>query len=206
MTNRNSTESDEIVRRAKAGDPQAMTSLLEMYRNYLVVLARVHVDTNLQSKTDPSDIVQETFFQAARDFHNFRGQTEAEFVAWLRKILANTGIAMIRRFKNTQSRNIEREHGFEQQLDRSTMAFQELLPARDPSPSQIASRKEDVVVLADGLARLPVEYRDVLVFHHLEGLPISEVAQRMSCSVSAAKGLRTRALVKLRTLMKELPR
>ena len=204
MTGNRSIDSDELVRLAKAGDSQSMTTLLEMYRNYLVLLARVHVDTNLQAKADPSDLVQETFLQAAGDFPQFRGETEAEFIAWLRRILANTGAAMIRRYKQTQSREIGREQRFEQQLDRSSMALKGLLAARDPSPSQIASRKEDVVVLADGLSRLPEDYREVLVLHHLEGLSIAEVAERMACTVAAAKGLRTRAVVKLRTLLKDL--
>jgi RNA polymerase sigma-70 factor (ECF subfamily) len=109
---------------------------------------------------------------------------------------------MIRKFKETQSREIDREQRFEQQLDRSSAALGGLL-ARDPTPSQIASRREDAVVLADGLARLPDDYREVLVLYHLEGLSLAEVARRMNRTVPAVKGLRTRAIVKLRALLKE---
>jgi RNA polymerase sigma-70 factor (ECF subfamily) len=140
---------------------------------------------------------------AARDLPQFRGETEAEFVAWLRAILANTGAAMVRRFRGTQSRNVGREWRFEQQLDRSSVALGRLAAAPDVSPSRIASRREAAVVLADALARLPNEYRDVLVLYHLEGLSLEDVAARMGRSVPSVRGLRTRAVLKLRTLMKE---
>jgi RNA polymerase sigma-70 factor (ECF subfamily) len=196
-------DSNSLVERAKAGDRQAVAELLGLYRNYLLLLARVHIDANLQSKADPSDLVQETCLMAARDLPQFRGETEAEFVAWLRAILANTGAAMVRRFRGTQSRNVGREWRFEQQLDRSSVALGRLAAAPDVSPSRIASRREAAVVLADALARLPNEYRDVLVLYHLEGLSLEDVAARMGRSVPSVRGLRTRAVLKLRTLMKE---
>jgi hypothetical protein len=84
-------DSNTLVERAKAGDQQAVAELLGLYRNYLLLLARLHIDANLQAKADPSDLVQETCLMAARDLPQFRGQTEAVFVAWLRQILANTG-------------------------------------------------------------------------------------------------------------------
>lgn len=203
MANNHSNDCHEIVRRARTGDQLAIAELLELYRNYLVLMARVHVDTNLQAKADPSDLVQETFLRAIRNFPQFRGETEAELIAWLRGILANTGAAMIRRYKATQSRNIGREQEFERQLNRSSMALGGLLAARDPTPSQIASRREDVVKLADALSLLPDNYREVLLLHHLEGLSLAEVAKRMANTIPAIKGLRTRAVVKLRMLLKE---
>jgi RNA polymerase sigma-70 factor (ECF subfamily) len=196
-------ESDALVRRARGGDQQAMTELLGMYRNYLSLLARVHVDTDLRAKADPSDVVQETLMQATRDFAQFRGETEAEFVAWLRQIMANTSATMVRKYKGTKRRDVGREHSLEQQLNRTSMALGGLLAARDPAPSRIASRKEDVVVLADALAQLPDDHREVLVLHHLEGLALAEVAQRMGRSLDAIKGLRTRAFLKLRTLLRD---
>ncbi len=110
---------------------------------------------------------------------------------------------MIRKYKSAQSRDVHREQRFQRQLDRSSIALGKLLASPDPSPSQIASRREAVVVLADALARLPEDYREVLVLHHLEGLPLTEVAGRMGCTIAAAKGLRTRAVLQLRTLLKE---
>ena len=123
MHDKPTNDSNELVQRARAGDQQAFAELLGLYRNYLVLLARVHIDTNLQAKADPSDLVQETCLMAARDFPQFRGETEAEFVAWLRRILVRTGTAMIRRYKRTNIRDIGREQRFERRLDQSSMAL-----------------------------------------------------------------------------------
>ena len=38
------------------------------------------------------------------------------------------------------------------------------------------SRREDEILLADTLALLPADYRDVIVLRHIEGLPFEEVA------------------------------
>jgi RNA polymerase sigma-70 factor (ECF subfamily) len=203
MANHRPVDSNTLVDRAKAGDQQAVSDLLGLYRNYMLLLARVHIDSNLQAKADPSDLVQETFLMAARDFPQFRGETEAEFVAWLRQILANTGAAMIRRYKGTRSRELGREQQFERQLDQSSMVLGRLIAGPDSSPSRIAARREAAVVLADALTRLPDDYREVLVLFHLEGLSLGDVANRMGRTVSSVRGLRTRAALKLRTLLKE---
>ncbi len=78
-----------LLSAARGGEREALGVLLEVYRNYLRLLARAQIDLHLQAKMNPSDIVQETFLEAFRDFGQFCGQTEAEFVAWLRQILAN---------------------------------------------------------------------------------------------------------------------
>ena len=82
---------DALIERARAGDDAALGRLLERYRAYLTVLARVQIGRRLQGKADCADVVQETFLEAARHFAGFRGSTEAELAAWLRQILAEFG-------------------------------------------------------------------------------------------------------------------
>jgi RNA polymerase sigma-70 factor (ECF subfamily) len=79
---------EELLARARAGGPQALGPLLERYRPYLTVLARVQLGRRLRGKTDAADLVQETFLEAHRDFAGFRGATANEFQAWLRTVLA----------------------------------------------------------------------------------------------------------------------
>lgn len=62
--------------------------MLERYRPYLLVLARMQINRRLQGKVDAADVVQEAFLAAHRDFTQFRGDSEAAFRAWLREILA----------------------------------------------------------------------------------------------------------------------
>jgi RNA polymerase sigma-70 factor, ECF subfamily len=203
MVNNRLIKSNALVQRARAGDREAIAELLLLYRNYLRLLARIHIDVNLQSKADPSDLVQETCLLAARDLPQFRGETEAEFVAWLRQILTNAGAALIRTYKGTQTRDLRRERHLHRQFEQSSIALGRLIAAPNSSPSRIASRRESAVILADALTRLPQEYREVLVLSHLEGFSLMEVAARMNRSLGSVRGLRTRAILKLRTIMKE---
>jgi RNA polymerase sigma-70 factor, ECF subfamily len=78
----------DLLTMARQGNTQAMGQLFDLYRQYLKLLAHMEIDKRFQAKIDPSDIVQETFLEAHRDFSKFRGNTERELMAWLRQILA----------------------------------------------------------------------------------------------------------------------
>ncbi len=87
------------------------------------------------------------------------------------------------------------------ELDKSSHAMDRALVAQQSSPSQRAARREQAVLLADALGRLPPDYREVMILHHLEELKFPEVARRMNRSVDSVKNLWTRALARLRRSM-----
>jgi RNA polymerase sigma-70 factor (ECF subfamily) len=189
---------------ARAGDAQALGRLLELYRNYLTLLARVQFGQRLRGKADPSDVVQEAFLGAYRDFAGFRGTTEAELVSWLRKILATTLAALARHYCGTQRRDPRRERELCAELEHSSQALGDALIAPQSSPSQQAVRREQAVLLADALGQLSEDYREVIVLRQLEGLSFPEVAQRMGRSAEAIKKLWVRALASLRCILGDL--
>src|SRR6266571_2009187 len=81
---------------------------LERCREYLHLLARLHLDHRLQGKLDPADIVQQTLMKAHEKRSQFRGRSDAELTAWLRQILVNNLAEAGRRF-GAESRNVSRE-------------------------------------------------------------------------------------------------
>ena len=143
------------------------------------MLARVQIGQRLQGKVDASDLVQETFLDAHRNFAGFRGGSEAELIAWLRTILAAKLADLMRRYFATQGRDVRLEREIQDALDQSSVLLDRALAAPHSSPSQQAVRREQGVLLADALDQLPEAYREVLVLRHLEGLPFPEVARRM---------------------------
>ena len=192
------TDPERLLQDALAGDVATLGRLLELYRRYLALLARVQIGQRLQGKVDASDIVQETFLEAHRNFGLFRGTSEAQFVQWLRKILAANLANLLRRYLGTQGRDVRLERELAEALDRSSVMLDGALVAAQSSPSQQASRREQAVLVADALAALPEDYRTVLVLRHLDGLTFPEVAERMGRSVDSVEKLWLRGLTRLR--------
>jgi RNA polymerase sigma-70 factor (ECF subfamily) len=191
------------ARRSDKGD--ARGQLLESYRSYLTLLARVQVGRRVQRKVDPADLVQETFLEAHRQFANFRGTSEGELLAWLRRILAGQIAQMLRRFLGTRGRDIKLEQDLAVQLDESSQAMNGDLAASGSTPSQQVSRREQAVLLAETLDRLPPDYREVIVLRHVESLGFAAVAQRMGRSEDSVQKLWVRALASLRQTLGSPP-
>jgi RNA polymerase sigma-70 factor (ECF subfamily) len=194
-----------LLQSARAGEGAALGQLLEPYRNYLTLLARLQVGRRLQGKVDASDLVQETFMEAHRDFARFRGTTEGELMAWLRQILATNLADEVRRYQGTRRRSVRLERDLAVQLDQSSQALDRGLVDRSASPSEKAARRERAVLVADALERLPAAYREVLILRHLEELRFPEVARRMGRTLDSVKNLWVRALAQVRDLLGEAP-
>src|SRR5262245_20623403 len=166
---------EQMIAQAKAGSPSALGPLLELYRNYLHLLARVEIGRRLQGKLDASDLVQETFLEAHRNFARFQGTEEPQLVRWLRQILAGRVANVLRRYLGTQGRDVRLEQELAADFDNASRLFSQQLVASLTSPSQQAVRREQAVLLADALQRLSKDYREVLVLRHMEGLTFPEV-------------------------------
>jgi RNA polymerase sigma-70 factor (ECF subfamily) len=192
-----------LIEQAQRHEPQALDRLLDSYRNYLRLLARTGLDISLQGKADPSDLVQETLLKAHQHFAQFRGRSEGELIAWLRQILANNLADLGRRYKATGARQLRREQSLEQALLASSAAMDRLLAVEAPSPSASAERRELAVVLADALAELSPDHREVLVLRSLQERDWDEIASRLGRSAGAVRMLWARALKQLRPLIEK---
>jgi RNA polymerase sigma-70 factor (ECF subfamily) len=117
-------------------------------------------------------------------------------MAWLRQILVRNLADQIKRLR-TAGRDWQRQESLEMLLDRSSLELERALANGISSPSAQASRREQAVLLADALARLPPDYREVIVLRNLEHRKFDDIAQRMGRSSGAARMLWARALEKL---------
>jgi RNA polymerase sigma-70 factor (ECF subfamily) len=197
-------DSLELLSQAQRGSDAARGDLLERYRTYLELLARVELGRRLQTKVDAADVVQETFLEAHRNFGRFRGRSEPEFVGWLREILAGRICNLLRHYLGTQGRDLRREQAANIDLDHSSRAIDRGFFALQSTPSQHVAQREQGVLLAEALARLPVDYREVVVLRHFEELTFPEVARRMERTVDSVQKLWVRALATLKTAMQEV--
>jgi RNA polymerase sigma-70 factor (ECF subfamily) len=202
MLQHDSQHPSKLLARVRSGQVDLLGKLLQQYHGYLNLLARLKLEDDLQSKLDPSDLVQETFLDAHRDFDKFRGTTEAELMQWLRRILAFNIADQLRRYRGAQQRDVRLERTVEQDLDQSSVALGAVvLVANDTSPSGRAGHREEAALVADALEHLPPDYRDVLLLRNLKGLSFPEVASRMGRSVGSVQKLWMRALPQLKEVI-----
>lgn len=174
--------------------------VLEPYRDYLHLLARVGIDPRLRSRVDPSDVVQQTMLQAVKAQGQFRGLVEEQRGAWLRQILARN-LAMAARDHGREKRDVTRERSIRQALDDSSARLEAWLASNESSPSVRAARNEQSLRLARALASLPDAQREALTLHFLQGLSLLEVGKSLGRSHGSAVGLIQRGLKNLRELL-----
>lgn len=195
---------DELLAAARDGSERSLGQLLQRYHNYLRILSTGQLDGKLRGRVSPSDIVQETYIEAHRDFRHFRGTTEGEFSAWLRQILVRNLLRAVEQHILTAKRDVRRERSIVhlgRALDKSSERMQSFLADPNKSPSGMLQDRQRSLAVADVLALLSPDYREVVVLRNFQQMPFEQVAQRMGRSPGAVRMLWLRALTQLRELL-----
>jgi RNA polymerase sigma-70 factor (ECF subfamily) len=175
---------------------------LEQFRDYLHLLARLHLDRRLQGKLDPSDVVQQTLLEAHQARERFTGDDPAQMAAWLRQILARNLANAVRDFGRDR-RNVEREQSLDDAVNASSAHLAAWLAAEQSSPSQQAIHNEQGLRLVRALALLPEAQREVVELRHLQGWSLADIARQLGRSPAAVAGLLHRGLNQLRQHLQE---
>jgi RNA polymerase sigma-70 factor (ECF subfamily) len=174
----------------------------EAYRQYLTVLAGVHLAPELRGKLDPADVVQQTLLRACAAADEVRAADGAGLAAWLRRILANELHDALKHFRRDR-RDVTRERSIEADLERSASGLAAWLAAGGTSPSGKASRDEQLLRLAAALAELPETMREVVVLKHCQGWTLRQIGDRLGKSVPAVASYLRRGLEQLRRRLRE---
>ncbi|MBW3597212.1 MAG: sigma-70 family RNA polymerase sigma factor [Planctomycetes bacterium] len=167
------------------------------FRDYLRVLARQALPRSLREKVDESDVVQETLLQAYRKRDEFRGNSQAEFLAWLRRILERQLCDVQRKF-HRDKRDVAREREIHGILERSSQRFDRSILANQPTPSENAIFSEQQFHVLASLQQLPPSQREAVELKYLRGLSLSEIADRMALNRDQVAGLIRRGVQKLK--------
>jgi RNA polymerase sigma-70 factor (ECF subfamily) len=173
-----------LLAAARTGAGEALGRLLESCRGYLLMVAEGELAADVKVKEAASDLVQDTFLEAQRDFLQFHGKGETELLAWLRRLLLNNVANVTRRYR-TDKRSVEREAALDGQTN--------LVAAAD-SPSGQAVANEQAAALTRALERLPEDYRQVLRLRYEEGREFEAIAEMMGRSANAVRKLFARAV------------
>jgi RNA polymerase sigma-70 factor, ECF subfamily len=185
-----------LVAAARGGSRDALGRALEACRRYLLGVAEGELSPDLRSKGGASDLVQETFLEAQRDFGRFEGSSPEELRAWLRQVLLHNVGAFTRRYRATGKREIAREVGFG--ADSSLLGIQQVPAGSTLSPSGVAIEHERALALRRAVDRLPEEYRRVVILRFEDGLSFEEIGQITDRTADAARKVWSRAMERLR--------
>lgn len=195
MPNTPDTASQLALAIAKTNDPNAIGALIEAHRTFISGLASSLISPRLQAKTGDSDLVQDTCTAAYEGFKQFKGETEAEFRAWLKAIITKLAAAKAHYYLDTAKRDAKLEVTIQGgNPDQSPID----IPAKGLSPSSIVSRLEERELLLQKLGTLSDVTREVITLCYRDDLSFEEIAQRVGKSMEAVKKIWLRGIESLK--------
>lgn len=199
---------------ARAGQAEALGELCDLYRNYLRMVVRTGLGPRLRERVELSDVVQEALVEVIRQFPQFTGQTEAALVGWLRRLVGQK-LADLGRYHSRAKRAGDGaalpldapwdSPGGPGQGDGSGARLLDVLALSQTSPSEQASRRELIVLLADALTDLPEAEAEVLWRYHAENQSFETIGQHMGIGRKTVRAHWARGLGKLKRTLEGPP-
>jgi RNA polymerase sigma-70 factor (ECF subfamily) len=190
-----------------AGDPEGWNRILAAHHERLRRMVAVRLDPRLQGRVDPSDVLQETYLEAALHLPDYLRNPALPFFLWLRLLTAHRLGRLHRQHLGTQRRDVAREMALYQSglPEASSAALAAQLLGRECRPSEEAVRAELRLRLQEALNQMDALDREVLSLRHFEQLTRAETAQALGISEAAAAKRYLRALARLKDLLNQLP-
>jgi RNA polymerase sigma-70 factor, ECF subfamily len=197
----------ELIRRAAGGDQQALADLFSAHRDRLRRMVALRLDRRLRGRVAPSDVIQETYIDAAAGLADFAARGEMPFFLWLRRVAGMKINSAHRTHLGCQARDAAREVS----IDRGAMpqatsaALAARLLGRFTTASAVAIREERKIRLQGALEAIDPLDREVLVLRHFEELTNAEAAETLGLQESAASKRYVRALKRLKDILRAMP-
>ena len=181
----------ELVARARKGDETAFEALVTENETRIYNLC-LRLAGN---REDAAELTQEAFLNAWRGLGRFQG--ESSFSTWLYRLATNACIDFLRKEKRRQSLSMTVS------LDDEEEARQVELPDERYAPEGALERAEARRAVAEGLERLTLEHRQVLVMREIHGLSYAEIGQVLGLEEGTVKSRIARARGALRKVLTE---
>ncbi|MBI4583419.1 MAG: sigma-70 family RNA polymerase sigma factor [Planctomycetes bacterium] len=174
-----------------------------LHRERLKRVVRLRLDKRLQSRLDPSDVVQDAFIEASRRLENYLESSRVPLFIWLRFLTGQRLQDLHRRHLGAQARDARREISLYQDAmpEASSAAIAMQIAAAGPSPSKAAALEEKILRLEQALNRMDAVDREVLALRHFERLTSAETGQLLGMKPSSVRSRYLRALKRLKEIM-----
>ncbi|HEX6289831.1 MAG TPA: RNA polymerase sigma factor [Herpetosiphonaceae bacterium] len=182
------------MRRAQAGDPQALTDLIMGQQHYVYSIAM----SVLHQPEDAADLTQEAFIRLMRVLPQYNG--ESRFTTWLYRLVVNLCRDELRR-RGRQVQFIQpTENDDEQVLNPlDTIADDD----RSSDPLRALSDNELRLAVRRALSQLEDHYRLSLTLYYFEDLRYTDIAEILDVPLNTVKSYIRRGKERLATLLDE---
>ncbi len=178
----------ERFQKIRNGDQQALGEMLDSLRPYVRIIVRSVSRGKSQTVADESDLIQESLMQATRSCHSFQGESQAEWLGWLRTITIRTTNQILQsQHRRSVSATPAAELG-------TVIEHRAVVPCEQLQQHETADR------MALALARLPEEMQQILLARVVESLDYQVIAKRMNRSPGAVRILFLRSLRRLKAV------
>jgi RNA polymerase sigma-70 factor, ECF subfamily len=197
------TDTTTLIERASHGDNVAWQQLMNEHHARLRRMVALRMDRRLQGRVDPSDVIQESYIDAARRLPDYAKNPTMPFFLWLRLLVGQRLMEQHRRHLGAQARDAKRDISLFQGSfpEASTADLASHILGNYSTPSQVAMRVERELQLQQALDTLDSIDREILVLRHFEQLTNGEAAEVLNLDKSAASKRYTRALVRLKDIL-----
>jgi RNA polymerase sigma-70 factor, ECF subfamily len=182
--------SADIIRRAQAGDPEALTQLIMSQQHYVYSIAM----SVLKNPEDAADLAQEAFVRLFRALPQYNG--ESRFTTWLYRLVVNLGRDELRR-RGRQVPVIPPVVDEEGQDGMAGVADDDRWA--DPSLALDSRELRDGVQRA--LAQLEEHYRLVLTLYYFDDMKYSDIAEVLDIPLNTVKSHIRRGKERLAALL-----
>jgi RNA polymerase sigma-70 factor (ECF subfamily) len=163
----------DLIRRAQAGEHEALTCLVEMYQGPVYSLALAI----MRDRADAADMTQETFVRLLRSLRAYRGDG-SNFASWVHRTTVNICLDALRRRQRSPITSLE---------GRRTQLSEPVSADVWEQPEWRVEWRESASEVQSALAELPRSQRQALTLHYLEDRPYDEIAARMGVPLNTVK-------------------
>ena len=207
MTGEPSVGMEELERRLRGGDAQALAELFSRERERLWRIVRFRLAEPLRGRLDPDDVLQEAFLAANQRLKHYADSPATSPFIWVRMILNQTLVDLHRQHLGAQRRDAAREVSLDAtpylQATSASVAIQ--LVGAFTSPSGAAARADLLSMVQSAIEQMDAIDREVLALRHFEELSNSEVAEALGIEQKAASIRYIRALRRLKEILAQVP-
>ena len=198
---------DELLRRAAAGNGAAWGALLSAHEDRLVRSVSFRMDSRLRGRIDAGDVVQEAFLEASAHRADYFRDPALPLFLWLRRLVGNKLLELHRHHLGTHMRNAARDVALQGAATphATSAALIDQLTGHATRPSGAAMRGEQKAQLHAALDAIDPIDREVLALRHFEQLTNGEAARVLGIQERAAAKRYLRALKRLKTILTGMP-